>query len=75
MDAKQLAVQSCSCPRVETDTLAAPRCPVESTAGWDSCVLFVRMDPGLFCKRALPFGSSQICLCENRLKVFLEHSI
>lgn len=74
-DAKQLAVDACSCPREADEALLLPKCPVENAAGTNHAVLFVTSPPGLYCKQILSFGSSHICNCKQRLHVYQTYGI
>jgi hypothetical protein len=67
-------IDACACPRDKASEI--PACKVvqlirspESAHG----VLFVSNPKITFCQSAMRYGDSLICLCKNRLKLYLEH--
>jgi DNA-binding MarR family transcriptional regulator len=79
MDERQMAIESCSCPRPDGQDLVAPLCAVKQYSGGHSNrrngVLFVNPPPALMCKQLASFGDGHYCMCGNRLHVYLTYGI
>lgn len=75
MNAKQLAIEACSCPST-TDSVK-PLCQAEQllSGNTDYPLLFVRAPKGLYCKHLLGFGNGHFCTCKERLELFKRYNI
>jgi len=72
---RNLAIDSCSCPRPQSKSLPAPFCTVELGTGGEHPVIFVNPPPELYCSHLKPFGNGTYCNCERRQYVYSRFGI
>jgi len=78
LDERQVAFNTCACPRSEGEILSAPKCEADnylsSFSPKGKPLLFVK-HPYMGCNKLSSYGGSYLCACTNRIKFYSTYKL